>query len=359
MELLTDDIGLEALGKEIDKAYDLEKNLDVKIKKFYKNLLKIEDEIKSIEYIHSPSSKDIYENCLERIDDLKNKLNPSQQEEDFERLMQCLLSELNPTQRDVFRQVIILNKSNSQVIIDGKEITTATVKKQLEKIREKFSDQNSSLKRTVFKNRKTDITEITKTLRFLLENKPVNADFICIRVIKHLNNDTKTREERKKSKESSLWWYQVHKNIEVEKQFKEAQKIMEQVKQDIEEKDKAYKYFDDASKLYEQADKELSKSKYNKANKFYGDGIKIMLKRKLNDKTKYRKALRLVKDARITFNYDKDLKRYNQQIVKADELAKNSEPNYEKILNTAKEKIITYQKLYNLDVFKLDTQASE
>lgn len=134
---------------------------------------------------------------------------------------------------------------------------------------------------------------------------------------------------------------------------------MKQVKQDIEEKDKAYKYFDDAGKLYEQADKELSKSKYNKANKFYGNGIKIMLKRKLNDKTKYRKALRLIKDARITFNYDKDLERYNQEIVKAEELAKYSEPDYEKILNTAKEKIIMYQKLYDTDVFKLGTKASE
>lgn len=128
MKLLTDDIGMEALGKETDKAYDLDKKLDATIKKFYQNLLKIEDEIKSIKYIHSPLSKDIYENNLERIDDLKNKLSPSQQEEDFKRLMRCLLSELNPLQREIFRQVVILNKSNSQVIIDGKEITTATVK---------------------------------------------------------------------------------------------------------------------------------------------------------------------------------------------------------------------------------------
>lgn len=358
MELLKDDIGLEALGKEIDKAEILEKKLDATIKKFYENLSKIEDEIKNIKYIHSPSSKDTYENCLEQIDDLKNKLNPSQQEEDFERLMNCLLVELTPLQREIFRQIIILNKSNSQVIIGGKEIAVTNVKKQLETIREKYSDLNSSLKRTIFKNRKRKITEITKTLKILLENKPINADYICRKVIEDLNNNIKIKEDRKKSKESSLLWYQVHKNIEVEKQFKEAQKIMKQVKQDIEERDKAFKYFENAHKLLEQVDIEWNKSKYCEANKLLNNGAKITIKRELNDKTKHRKALRIIKEARIIFNYDKDLKKYNQQMVKANELLTESEPDYEAILNDAKEKIIMYQNLYDPNLFKPKNQVN-
>lgn len=359
MELLIEDIGLEALGREIDKSVDLEKKFDATVDKFYKDLSKLEDEIKNIKYIHSPSSKDTYENCLEQICELKNKLNPSQQDKNFERLMDCLLVELSPMQREIFRQVIILNKSNSQVIIKDKEIPTTTVKKQLETIRLKFSDENSSIKQIMLKNTENEITEITKTLRILLENKPINADFICSKVIKHLNNNVKTNKERKRSKESSLWWYKVHKNIEVEKYFKEAQMTIKQVKQDIEEKNKAYKYFEDAEELFKEVDLKWNKSKAYKSIKLFNKGAKITINRKLNDKTKYRKALRMAKDAKSTFNYDKDLKRYNQQIAEAEKLIKESEPDHEKILNEAKEKIIMYQELYDPNVFKFEKKASE
>jgi len=359
MELLTDDIGLESLEKEIDKSHSLENKLDVTINNFYKKISKIEDEIKSIKSIHSPSSKDIYENCLERINDIKNALNPSQKEEDFERLMHCILVELSPYQREIFRQVIILNKSNSQVVINSKEIKANNVKKHLEAIRLKFSEENSTLKRTILKNKKINMIEITKTLRALFEDKPINADYICNKVIEYLNKNIETKEKRKMSKETSLWFYQFYKNIEVKNHFKEAQITMKEVKQDIEQRDKANKYFEEAGKLYEQVEQDWSKSKYRKANKLFGNGVKITIKRKLNDKTKYRKAMRIIKEARIIFNYDKDLEKYNQQIAKAQELSNESEPDYETILNRAKEKIIKFKNLYDPDLFKFKTQTIE
>lgn len=357
MELLTDNIGLEALGRETDKAQYLDNQLDLTIKNFYKKISKIEDEIKSINATHSPTAKDTYEHCLERINEIKNILKPSQKEEDFKRLMHCILVELSPTQREVFRQVIILNKSNSQVVINNKKINANNIKKHLEEIRLKFSEENSALKRTILKNKKINMIEITKTLRTLFEDKPINADYICCKVIEYLNKNIETKERRKLSKESSLWYYQAFKNIEVKNDFKEAQETMKQVKQDKEERNKASKYFEEAEELFKEVDLEWNKSKAYKAIKLFNKGAKITINRKLNDTTKYRKAIRMAKDARSAFNYDKDLEKYNQQITKADELAKESEPDYEKIYKDAKEKMIKFFDLYDTDLFKIKTQT--